>query len=203
MRLNINLATQPYEDAKRFITIWVSILGGLLLLLLLLGIGVFKEWRDYRHVSVDIARERQVLADLDVKQQQGLAILNKPDNRDLRDKSDFLNELIRRKQVSWTRIFTDLEQIMPGHVRVIAIEPRVTEDQVLLEMQLASDNRDRVAELARRMEKSNVFRDTVIFVEDDSQTQGDAGRFQIRTEYVPGEPLTKPESEKSESRGGE
>ena len=211
MRLNINLATQPYEDARRFLIAWSSVIGVLLLLVIVLTVGVVKRWQHYRQMSADLNRERQVLQDLDAKQKQGLAILNRPDNRDVRDKSEFINSLIRRKQVSWTTIFADLEQLMPSHLRVLGVEPIVKNDQIQIQMLLGGDSRERAAQLARRMETSNVFRDALI--EDESAAEskpgpsstpaGDLMRFRITAEYVPGQALHKPAAAKTEDGGGQ
>jgi len=73
MRLNINLATQPYEDARRFTAIWTGILGALLLSAIILSVLVAKRWHDYRQVSRAISIEKNVLQDLDAKQAQDLA----------------------------------------------------------------------------------------------------------------------------------
>lgn len=215
MRLNINLATQPYEDARRFAIAWSSIIGVLLLLVIVLTVGVVKRWQHYRQMSADLNREHQILQDLNAKEEQGLAILNLPDNHDVRDKSEFINSLIHRKQVSWTLIFTDLEQLMPSNLRVFGVEPVEKDDQVLVRMLLGGDSRDKAAELVRRMETSRVFRSAQIINESNSQTSvpGQRGattdnmRFEIIAEYVPGVPLTKPvpekTAEKTEDGGGQ
>ncbi|MGZ4787407.1 MAG: hypothetical protein ACXVZX_02735 [Terriglobales bacterium] len=198
MRLNINLATQPYEDARRFLMIWSAALGVLLLLVIGLAIGVVRHWNSYRQMSANVNRERQILQDLDRKQQQDLAILNRPENRDVREKSEFINSLIHRKEVSWTTIFTNLEQLMPSHLRVLGIAPQIREDHIILQMELGGDSRERAAELARRMEKSSVFRDAQIVNESATQLQPgqpDNMRFQMTAEFVPGQNLTKPEPE--------
>lgn len=201
MRLNLNLATQPYEDARRFMTLWSAVLGALLLLVIGLSIGVVKHWHSYREMSANIDRERAILSDLDNKQKQDLAILNKTENRDVREKSEFINSLIHRKEISWTTIFTNLEQLMPNHLHVIGIAPQIKEDHIILQMELAGDSRDRAAELARRMEKSNVFRDAQIVAESEGQAQPgqDDHRFQVITEYVPGQKLVKPDEKKGEN----
>ncbi len=108
MRSKINLATQPYEDARRFMIAWSSVIGVLVVLLIVLAIGLVQRWSQFRQRRVDISREQQSLPELNAKQQQDLAILNRPDNQDVRQKSEFVNDLIRRKEVSWTTIFTDL-----------------------------------------------------------------------------------------------
>jgi len=201
MRLNINLATQPYEDARRFTAIWTGILGALLLSAILLGLLVARRWHDYRQVSRAINVEKSVLQDLHAKQAQDRAILNKPENRDVREKSEFLNQLILRKEVSWTRIFINLEKMMPPHLRVLSVQPSLQQDQIIINLNLGGDSRDRAAELVRRMEKSRAFRNAQFVSEVDSGgTSGlqDAKRFAIRAEYIPGveEPETPADSEK-------
>jgi len=206
MRLKINLATQPYEDARRFMISWSSIIGVLVLLLVVLTYGVVKHWQHYRQMSQDLNRERQILADMDQKQKQGMAILNESSNRDVREKSEFINELIRRKEASWTTIFSDLEQLMPSNLRVLAVAPRLQQDKIMIQMQLGGESRERAAELARRMERSNVFRDAQIVSESNgtaeiqAQPRGpaptDPWRFEMIAEYIPGVALAKPEQPK-------
>jgi Tfp pilus assembly protein PilN len=206
MRLNINLASQPYEDARRFMLTWAAVLVPLFLLVLALGFGVVRQFLEYRQVSADISREQQVIRDLDTKQAEGVAILNQPGNRDVREKSDFINGLITRKEISWTRVFTDLEQLMPAHLRVLSIQPQIDNDQIQIVMLLGGDSRERAATLVRRMDKSRVFRNAVISNENDAEGQAgpDAMRFQLRAEYVPGE-FAKPEPEtaKAQTEGGQ
>jgi hypothetical protein len=190
MRLNINLATQPYEDARRFTAIWTGILGGLLLSAIVLSLLSYKRWHDYRQVSRAISIENNVLRDLDEKQTQGLAILNRAENQDVRQRSDFLNQLILRKEVSWTNIFTSLEKMMPPHLRVLAVQPTFKDGQLEVRMQLGGDSRERVTELVRRMENSKTFRNAQIISENESESQGrqrteDPMRFAVRAEYVP------------------
>lgn len=189
MRLNINLATQPYEDARRFTAVWTGILGALLLSAIVLSVLVAKRWHDYRQVARAISVEERVLQDLDAKQAQDLAILNRSENQDVREKSRFLNQLILRKEVSWTRIFINLEKMMPPHLRVLSVQPSVVENQIIISMQLGGDSRDRAAELVRRMEKSKTFRNAQVVSESDSQAatgQQDLMRFAVRAEYIPG-----------------
>ena len=210
MRLKINLATQPYEDARRFMIAWSSVLGVLVLLLVVLSIGLVRHWRQFRERREDIRREQQILQDLNAKQQQDLAILNRPDNRDVRQKSEFINDLIRRKEVSWTTIFTDLEQLMPSNLRVLGVAPRITEDKILVQMTLGGDSREKAFELARRMERSQVFRNAQIVNEATSGQaqpgQNDTWHFSVTAEYVPGQKLAKPDeksADNAQTGGGE
>jgi hypothetical protein len=194
MRLKINLATQPYEDARHFVATWSGVLGVLVLLAAILSYAVVTRWQQYKTMSGNIAREQQILDDLASKQRQDLSLLNKPENHDVRERSEYLNSLILRKEISWTKIFTDLEKMMPPHLRVLAIQPKVEGDQILVNMQLGggADSRDRAAELVRRMEHSKTFRSAYIVRENDGAQggpgpQSDSMRFQLTAEYIPGE----------------
>ena len=189
MRTNINLATQPYEDARHFLTHWISILGGLVVLAGLLTFAVVTRWHDYRQMTSNVNREKQVLAEFDSKQAQDLAILNRGSNQDVRERSEFINGLIRSKQVSWTRIFTHLEKMMPPHLRVLSVTPDLSQEQFVITLQLGGD-RNRAAELVRRMEQSRAFRNAQFVNESDvgggpGPGQNDPFRFQIKAEYVP------------------
>jgi hypothetical protein len=194
MRLKINLATQPYEDARHFRSVWTGLIGGLLLLAIVLSYAVVTRWHTYRTMSANITREKQIISDFDTKQQQGLAILNKSENQDVRQQSEFLNDLIRRKEISWTKIFSDLEKMMPPHLRVLSVEPKIQQDSIVISMTLGGDARERPAELVRRMEKSRTFRNAHILSEQDavaSPGQPDPLRFLVQADYVPVEDVNE------------
>ena len=52
-------------------------------------------------------------------------MLRKPENAEVLERSVFLNALLVRKGISWTRIFADLEKVLPHNVRIIQIHPSV------------------------------------------------------------------------------
>ncbi len=206
MRLNINLATQPYEDARRFTTVWTGILGGLLVLAILLSYATYRKWTDYRTMTASINREKVVLADYENKQKEDIAILNRPQNREVRERSEYLNDLIRRKEVSWTKIFTDLEKMMPPHLRVLGVEPKLDENGlIIISMQLGGDSRERAAELVRRMEHSKTFHNAQVVQESNTPSgpgQADDLRFGVQAEYVPGMPAEAAPAATPASTGG-
>jgi hypothetical protein len=79
-------------------------------------------------------------------------------NRSTRDQSQFVNGLIQRKAFSWTRVFEDLELVMPPNLHVVSLRPELNEqNQMELEMRVAGDNRSAAVELVHRMEGSKHF----------------------------------------------
>jgi Tfp pilus assembly protein PilN len=186
MRLDINLATHPYEDAREFWARWG--LGVGLLALLTIGLlaltvnGWMKAGRD-RH---DIAKLQQQIAERDKERAADQAVLDMAANRSTRDQSQFLNELIERKSFSWTRVFEDLERVMPPSLHVVSLRPEMNEQsQMELNMKVAGDNREAAIELVHRMEGSKHFQDAQLVQEAQGAESGNAIVATVIATYIP------------------
>jgi type IV pilus assembly protein PilN len=191
MRLDINLASQPYEDARQFWMRWGTAVGALGLLTLVLLAADVTGWLNARRDRAAIAEKRAMIAQRDQLRANAERILNLPENRSTRDQSQFLNDLIERKAFSWTRVLENLEKVMPPRVHLMAINPQLDEDNQLgLKMTVAGDSRDRAIELARRMEESRRFSQTKIISErsEKQSNSSDTEQFDIVALYIP-EPL--------------
>jgi type IV pilus assembly protein PilN len=185
MRLDINLASQPYEDAREFWMRWGTALVAVslftLILLALCGSG----WYVARHDRATIAEKKQRIAARDAERKQDEEFLSLPGNRSTRDDSQFLNELIERKSFSWTEVLENLEKVMPAGAHLSSIHPELDEDnQLTMKMTVAGNSRDRGLELVRRMEDSHYFAQTNI-ASEHIDTAGGAVLFNIDTTYVP------------------
>src|SRR6476646_4649705 len=113
MRLDINLATHAYEDSRQFWMRWgtgVAVLG-----LVTLGLLIFAimGWYDARVDRKKISDLRAQIAQREQEQATAEALLNRPENRVMREKSQYLNDLIVRKAFSWTQAIETLERFMP------------------------------------------------------------------------------------------
>jgi type IV pilus assembly protein PilN len=189
MQININLATQPYEDSSRFWTYWGT---GLALLGLATALLVFLAGTSFMNASKDraqMSKLRTEIAAYDQDKGRAEAILNQPQNRTLRDRSRFLNELFQRKAFSWTRVFEDLERVMPARLHVVSIHPDMSADNGLeIKLVVAGDSREQALDLVRKMEGSKRFRQTQIESERSEATatsNGDRVQFDISALYVP------------------
>jgi type IV pilus assembly protein PilN len=187
MRVDINLASQPYEDARQFWLRWGSALMGVAILTLVLLMLTISGWFAARRDRTTIAHLEKSIADRDAIRTKAEEFLNQPENRTTRDESRFLNGLIDRKSFSWTKVLEDLEKVMPPRVHLVSIHPELDEDnQLALKMQVAGSSRDRGIELAQRMEESHRFAQTHIVNEQSTQSAtGDTESFDIEALYIP------------------
>lgn len=188
MRSRINLASQPYEDAQRFYLQWGGLLLALAVITAVLIAVVVKSHRDSRDIAMKVAQERSQIAEIDRERAAAEAMLNRLENRDVRDRSRFLNALIVRKAFSWTQVFSDLERIVPPRVRIVSIHPEVNHSsQLEIHLEAIGDSREKANELLRHMEESPTFREAQLRVERPSEGPGSSPGidFTIVALYVP------------------
>ena len=201
MRLDINLASQPYEDARQFWLRWGGALVAVALFTLVLLTGTVSGWFNARRDRTKIVDLRQQIAKRDEARRGAEQFLSRPENRNTRDQSQFLNQLIERKAFSWTRVLEDLERVMPARVHLVSINPELNEDNQLgLKMVVAGDSRAKVIDLEQRMEESQHFAQTYIETERAGGDARDPVQFEIHAEYIPeGTPVTSTPAAKSVS----
>jgi hypothetical protein len=186
MRLDINLATHPYEDAREFWSRWgvgVAALGALTLVLLAFAVN---GWINAGRDRQEIGRLQDQITERDTERAKAQAFLDLASNRSTRDESEFLNGLIQRKSFSWTRVFEELERVMPVNLHVVSLRPELNEQsQMELEMKVAGNNRSAAVELVHRMEGSKHFQGARLVQENQAGDAGASVVAMIRTIYVP------------------
>ena len=145
------------------------------------------------HGWINAGRDRQTIAYLqqqinqrDSERASAEVFLTRPENRSTRDQSQFLNSMIERKGFSWTRVFEDLEQVMPTNLHVVSLRPEINEqNQIWLNMRVAGDTRAGAIELLHRMEQSKHFRDAQITGEGVAGQNDSGVGAEILAAYVP------------------
>ena len=187
MRLDINLASRPYEDAQEFWRRWGMGLGITgIITVLILGFALWK-WHKAAKDRTELSSLKQSISALDAKLEHSEQVLDRPENRTLRERSNYLNNLFQQKAFSWTKVFEDLERVMPPRLHVVSIKPETNSDKQLeIKLTVAGESRDRALDLVRKMEDSQHFHQTHILGESGSagsQSPDDAVKFDITTLY--------------------
>lgn len=185
MRIPINLASEPFRRDRASI-VGATAVGGVLVVLL--GILIYLAVIE-KHATADTVATRDRMDRQDRQLTRELAQLNRtlqqPDTSEVLEQSVFLNELIRRKGVSWTQLFADLEKVLPPDVRLISIRPQINSNgRVNLDMQVGSAKGENVLALLVKLEGSPLFGETqVLNVLPPSQTEP-LIRYRINVNYA-------------------
>jgi len=158
MRIPVNLASQPFRRDRPFLFASAVVAAGLLALLgLLISLAVM-ERAQTADSRASVARLDSQLRTLQGEQSRLEAVLRQPENAEVLERSVFLNTLLQRKGISWTKMLADLEQTVPHNVRVISIRHHMSgPNQVTLDMTVGTEAPDPFIGFLRSLESSEVF----------------------------------------------
>lgn len=163
MRIGINLASEPFQPRRPVIAATVALAALLLALLgvlVYLGMGERARLRATREAVARLEQEARALA---AEQARLEAVLRQAENAEVLEHSLFYNSLLYRKGISWTRLFDDLEQVMPHNVRLISIRPQLGADnEVMLDMVVGAESSEPVVALLAKLESSPRFGQTYV-----------------------------------------
>jgi hypothetical protein len=152
MKIPINLASQPFRRDRAMIAASIAVC---VLLVATLGVLISLAMADRRQladVRADVARLNNEIRKVSTDQAQFDGVLRKPENALVLQRSLFLNSMLLRKGVSWTRIFADLEKVLPYNVRIIQIHPIMdARNELSLDMQVGSESPVPVVQMLKNM----------------------------------------------------
>ena len=184
-KLQINLASEPFRK-DRFLLVASSVLAALMCVMLaFLVVTVVKERNAARESRAQMDGLQNELNKLTAEQAKLMGQLRLPANASVLDKSAFINSLLVRKGISWTRMFSDLSEVFPYNVRLISVRPFVTADnRIQLEMSVAAQSPAPVVELLQHLEASALFENTLIQAEQPPSQNEPLFRFRVSVNYA-------------------
>lgn len=187
----INLASQPFRRERAenaAYMLGIAVLACSLLVLLSLIAHSRSQAAGLRRV---IDSENRELRQLQRKESQYSTVLSRPENADVFARSVFLNELIARRAVSWTRVFKDLQGVMPTNMRLMGIRlPQVAAEQssgvnhIQLEMTVGTDRPDAVVELLRHLQQSPLFGSAQVMSQNPPTQNDPLYKYRLNVAYA-------------------
>jgi type IV pilus assembly protein PilN len=157
MRVRLNLATKPLESHRRFF-MGAGAAGALSgVLFLALGWHVYgarKADAELRNRSDQVRKE---MDQLDAERAELERFFSLQENAQLHDRAAFLNGVIDARGFNWTRMFMDLERILPGGVHVLSIEPTLDKGRVAVKLTVGALSDDAKLQLLKALEESRSF----------------------------------------------
>ncbi|HEY3840661.1 MAG TPA: hypothetical protein VGL72_29015 [Bryobacteraceae bacterium] len=163
MRVPINLASQPFRH-DRAMLIGSGILAAILVGTLVMLISLTRIDQKNKIESMkQLAVEQKRIAMLQREQSAIDRDLHQPKNEAVLERSVLLNDLLRRKGISWSRIFADLEKVVPYNVQVLAIRPQLdAKNRVYLQMIVGADQTSQLTNFVQKLEASDLFGATMV-----------------------------------------
>jgi type IV pilus assembly protein PilN len=157
-RLHLNLASEPFRRDRPMIVASIAV-GLLMAAVLAVQIYlVLSEREQMADTRAAIAEYERQLARVNADDAKLQAVLRQPENAEALERTVLLNTLIRRKAISWTKIFADLEKVMPHNVRLISIRPEIAgNNEVALQMIVGAQSHEPVLQMLVNLQGTSMF----------------------------------------------
>ena len=159
MRIPINLSSEPFRrDRPAIIASFLT--GGVLIALLIVQAFLILAERDRAKETREAVNKLDTeLRSITAEQGKLDATLREPANASVLERSVFLNTLIDRKSISWTRIFADLESVMPYNVSLVQVRlPQInSRNEVTLDMTVAAEQPGQIIVFLKKLQESPKF----------------------------------------------
>jgi hypothetical protein len=111
--------------------------------------------------------------------------LDRPEATAKLNEIGFLNQLIARKNLSWTRLFADLEDMVPDAVHLVTLTPGISEEGIVtLSLALQGKSITDISQFVERLEQSPVFENITVAAEERRDLGNDVN-LTLRTDYYP------------------
>lgn len=185
-RYSINLASEPFRRDRPMLA--ASVVLGVILIGLagLLGWMAFQERGRLAETRDAVDRLQRDAARLDAEQAKLDAQLREPRNAAVLERSLMLNTLLTRKGISWNRIFSDLDKVMPHNVKLIQVRlPQVNQNnEVLLDMIVGAQSPEPVLDLLKKLEMSSRFGPTSVHTSLPPTENEPLYRYRVSVTYA-------------------
>jgi len=157
MRLSVNLATRPFVEMR---PLFAKLrLAMMVLAVLAIGLGFWLHGLNAKARAAQAQMDglRAKTQAYQQEKQSNEARMRQPQNHDVLERSQFLNDLFAKKSFSWTAVMMDLEKVLPTGVQVTSLEPQIAKDGSVLIRLRVSGVRERAVLLVRNLETSQRF----------------------------------------------
>src|SRR5271155_3901857 len=184
MQIQLNLSTSPRENKRPFLAgaLIVGVLGTLTALFL--SHAAFSSWRLNRDLRADISRLENQIRDSRQEQISLETYFRTPQAQQVLDRASFLNSLIGARSFPWTKIFMDLEPILPAGVRVVSISPRLDKGRAQVTLMIGAATDEGKIKFLEALEHSKVFSDIQVQQEHHVDDAGAAALDKVVIELT-------------------
>lgn len=184
---DLNLSTRPFPAYR---------LLNLALVVVLALLAVISIWQTYGFFHYS-ALTSSIRADEQSARVEAEALgrhvadlesrLDRPEATAKLNEIGFINRLIMRKGLSWTRMFADLEDMVPENVQLLSVKPDIAQDgSIILNMNVRGRSVADMTQLLDALEQSPVFENVKLALEEkhDASATSDVD-FSLTANYYP------------------
>jgi type IV pilus assembly protein PilN len=184
MNVRLNLATKPLLSHRRFYV--GSGLAVLLAGILFVALG----WYAYSDLKSREALRRKEqdnaarAASLQKRREELDQFFARPENAKLKERALFVKGIVDERAFDWTRMFMDLEKLVPVGVHVVSIQPQLEKGHMFVRLSVATSSEDAKIKFLKAMESSPAFSKVQLLNERSGPNGADQALLELNATYA-------------------
>jgi len=184
MNVRLNLATKPLESHRRFLVGagLLALLGGIVFLAM--GWHVYSTLRAQEALRLKEQENNRRAALLQSRRRELDEFFARPENAKLKERANFVNGIIDERSFDWTRMFMDLEKIMPVGVHVVKIQPQLEKGHMFVKLTVGATTDESKIKFLHAMENSSAFSNVELVSIHGAQAGGDLATLELNAIYA-------------------
>lgn len=188
MEVRLNLATKPLESHRRFLAGASVSAFVAAVVFVALGWHVYSVRKAAAEVLVRTAKINEERTEYEAKRRELERYFNQKSISDIKARAGYINGIIAVRSFNWTKMFMDLERLLPGGVRIISVEPKQDSGHVELTLTFGAAGDDVKLQFIHALETSKQFSEVQIRSDIEPTTSGgpsnDQRVVQLSTYYT-------------------
>src|SRR5215467_11593396 len=168
---DLNLSTRPFPAYRLINLALACILAVLVVVSIWQAVGFVRYSRLARSIRTEESDMRVEAEALAKRVAELESRLDRPESAAKLNEIGFLNHLILRKNFSWTRLFANLEDLVPENVHLTNLTPDIAANGgVTLRLGVKARSIADVTVFIKRIETSPVFENVIVMAEQKNDT---------------------------------
>jgi hypothetical protein len=170
---DLNLSTRPFPAYRAVNVAFASVLIVLIVLSVWQALGFIKYSKLARSVRPEEQEARVDAESLGQRVAELGSRLDRPESTAKLNEIGFLNHLILRKDFSWTRLFSNLEDMVPDNVHLTNLTPDIgVNGGITLHLGVQARSIADVTVFIKRIEMSPVLENVIVMAEQKNEPTG-------------------------------
>jgi Tfp pilus assembly protein PilN len=157
MKVHLNLAIRPLRRYRSF-KVFVGASGVLAVVLCaILSWHVYHMRKSASASRLTAEQSASQISELEAERQQLENFFTQPENAKLHERAAYVNTILDARSFNWTRMFMDMEKVLPEGVRVLKIEPKQLGGQAAVKLTIGAANEECKRKFLSALEQSDTF----------------------------------------------
>ena len=121
---------------------------------------------------------------LEAERQQLENFFSQPENAKLHERAAYVNTILDARSFNWTRMFMDMEKVLPEGVRVLKIEPKQIGGQAAVRLTIGAANEECKRKFLAALEQSDAFTHLQLSSVHADQQPAAAGELVLELTFI-------------------